>query len=59
MNDDRRLTTPDAAQRPGLEPEDIYRLLFDGELEGGPGADGIVRVSEGVIAEYAERQSRV
>jgi excisionase family DNA binding protein len=59
MSDDERLTTTEAARRLGLRPQDIYRLVFAGELEGHPDDDGVVRIDERVIAGYRQRQTRV
>ena len=58
MNDDERLTTTEAARRLGLHPEEIYRLVFAGELEGHPDDDGVVRIDERVLAGYRRRQPR-
>jgi len=58
MSDDERLTTTEAARRLGLRPQDIYRLVFAGELEGHPDDDGVIRVDEHVIAGYRHRQTR-
>lgn len=57
MARDKRITTPEAARRLELEPEDVYRLIFAGELAGDPDSDGVVRVSEQTVAEYATRRS--
>jgi excisionase family DNA binding protein len=59
MSDGERLTTTEAARRLGLRPEEIYRLVFAGELEGHPDDDGVVRIDERVIAGYRRRQPRV
>ena len=59
MTGDERLTTTEAARRLGVEPEDVYRLVFSGELEGRPDADGVVRISEGAVEEYLDRQAHV
>ena len=58
MSDDERLTTTEAARRLGLRPQDIYRLVFAGELEGHPDDDGVVRIDEHAIAGYRHRQTR-
>ena len=59
MTGDDRVTTPEAARRLGIRPEDVYRLVFAGELEGRPDEDGVVRISERVIADYLDRQAHV
>jgi excisionase family DNA binding protein len=59
MTGDQRLTTTEAARRLGMEPEDVYRLLFAGELEGQPDPDGVVRISERAVEDYLERQAHV
>jgi hypothetical protein len=59
MSENNRVTTPEAARRLGIRPSDVYRLVFAGELDGRPDADGVVRISERVIAEYLARQARV
>lgn len=59
MTHDDRVTTPEAARRLGTRPEDVYRLVFAGELDGRPDADGVVRISERVIVAYLERQAHV
>jgi excisionase family DNA binding protein len=59
MADDELLTTTEAARRLAIEPEDVYRLIFAGELEGDPDSEGVVRISEGAVAAYLERQAHV
>ena len=59
VNDEKRLTTTEAARRLGLRPEEIYRLVFAGELEGQPDDDGVVRIDERVIAGYRRRRPQV
>lgn len=49
------LTSLEAAQRLGIEPEDVYRLLFNGLLDGGPDRTGKVRFTEEAIADYLAR----
>lgn len=46
------LRSPEVARRLGLDGPDVYRLLFDGELEGGPGSDGVVYFSEASVDAY-------
>ena len=49
------LRSPDVARRLGLDGPDVYRLLFAGELEGGPGRDGLVYFAEASVESYLER----
>jgi hypothetical protein len=58
MSDDERLTTTEAARQLDLRPQDIYRLVFAGELEGHPDDDGVVRIDEHAIVGYRHRQTR-
>ena len=59
MAGDEHLTMIEAAHRLGIEPEDVYLLVFAGELEGRPDLDGVVRISERALAEYLNRQAHV
>ena len=52
------LRSPEVARRLGLDGADVYRLLFDGELEGGPGTDGLVYFSEPSVEAYLEVHGR-
>ncbi len=45
----------EAALRLGIDGADVYRMLFAGELEGGPGRDGMVYFDEASIDTYVER----
>ncbi|MGI8757380.1 MAG: hypothetical protein ACR2MB_16295 [Acidimicrobiales bacterium] len=47
--------SPDAAARLGIDGADAYRMLFDGELDGGPGRDGMVYFDEASIDAYLGR----
>ena len=47
--------SPEAAKRLGIDGADAYRMLFDGELDGGPGRDGLVYFDEASIERYLER----
>jgi hypothetical protein len=47
--------SPEAARRLGIDGADVYRMLFAGELEGGPGKDGMVYFDEASIDAYVER----
>lgn len=49
------LRSPEVARRLGIDGADVYRLLFAGELEGGPGADGLVYMSEASVQAYLGR----
>jgi hypothetical protein len=50
---DEQLTVPEVARRLGMPGGDVYRLLFRGELAGGPAEDGAVYVSAVSVDEYA------
>ncbi len=52
---DGGLRSPDAARRLGIRGRDVYRMLFDGELDGGPGRDGMVYFDEASIDAYLDR----
>ncbi|MDP9419395.1 MAG: helix-turn-helix domain-containing protein [Actinomycetota bacterium] len=45
----------EAARRLGIDGADVHRMLFAGELEGGPGRDGMVYFDEASIDAYLER----
>jgi Helix-turn-helix domain len=45
----------EAARRLGIDGVDVYRMLFAGELDGGPGRDGRVYFAEASIDAYLER----
>ena len=45
----------EAARRLGIDGADAYRMLFAGELDGGPGRDGVVYFDEASIEAYLER----
>lgn len=49
------LRSPEVARRLGIDGADVYRLLFALELEGGPGTDGLVYISEASVGAYLER----
>lgn len=53
------LSTTEVARRLGVTPEDVYRLVFAGELEGRPDEDGVVRISNRAVEEYLEREAHV
>jgi hypothetical protein len=56
---DEVLTTTAAARRLGIEPEDVYELVFSGKLEGRPGTDGVVRIAESAVLAHLDRQAHV
>lgn len=62
MRTDAKVTVPEAARRLGLPGGQVYRLVFRGELEGGPAEDGAVYVSvaslERYLAEHSPRGDR-
>ena len=49
------LRSPEVARRLGIDGADVYRLLFAGELDGGPGSDGLVYIAEASVDAYLER----
>ena len=49
------LRSPEAAERLGIRGRDAYMMLFAGELDGGPGRDGLVYFDEASIDRYLER----
>lgn len=50
-----RLRSPEVARRIGIDGADVYRLVFAGELDGGPEKDGLVYVTEASVERYLER----
>lgn len=52
---DGGVRSPEAARRLGMDGADAYRMLFEGELDGGPGRDGMVYFDEASIDAYLER----
>lgn len=52
---DGGVRSPEAAKRLGIRGRDAYRLLFEGELDGGPGRDGMVYFDEASIDAYLAR----
>jgi hypothetical protein len=52
---DGGVRSPEAAKRLGIDGADAYRLLFGGELDGGPGRDGMVYFDEASIDRYLGR----
>jgi hypothetical protein len=55
---DGGVRSPEAAQRLGLRGRDVYRLLFAGELDGGPGRDGMVYFDEASVDAYLAAHGR-
>jgi hypothetical protein len=49
---DQLLTTPEAGRMLGIEPEDIYRLIFAGELDGKPDRTGQVKITASEVERY-------
>ena len=49
------LRSPEVARRLGIDGADVYRLLFAGELDGGPGSDGLVYISAVSVDAYLKR----
>jgi hypothetical protein len=49
------IRSPEAARRLGIDGVDVYRMLFAGQLDGGPGKDGVVYFDEASIDAYLER----
>lgn len=51
---DEGIRSPEAAERLGIRGRDVYMMLFAGELDGGPGRDGLVYFDEASIERYLE-----
>lgn len=51
------LTIPEAARRLGIPGDEVYRLIFRGELTGGPHEDGAVYVSGSSVDQYLAQRS--
>jgi hypothetical protein len=49
---DAQVPVPEAARRLGLPGDEVYRLIFRGELLGGPGKGGAVYVSVASLEKY-------
>jgi hypothetical protein len=49
---DAQITVPEAARRLGLPGDEVYRLIFRGELWGAPRKDGAVYVSVASLEAY-------
>lgn len=50
-----RLTVPQVARRLNLPGPDVYRLIFEGQLAGGPEDDGGVYVTEEAVVAYERK----
>ena len=50
--DDELLTTPQAGRLLGIEPEDVYDLIFAGELDGKPDGTGQVKIAASEVERY-------
>ncbi len=51
-----RLRTPEVARRLGITGDEVYRLIFAGELEGQPDREGIVYVTAASVEGYRSRR---
>jgi len=52
VSEQQRLTTPEAGRRLGVTASDVYHLLIDGELEGGPDDSGFVSITVESVERY-------
>lgn len=52
------LRSPEVASRLGINGRDVYRLIFAGELDGRPDADGIVFTTEASVEAYLQAHGR-
>jgi hypothetical protein len=55
---DAQITVPEAARRMGLAGDEVYRLIFRGELRGAPREDGAVYVSIASVEQYLSGHPR-
>lgn len=55
LTDDTDLDSFDAADLLGIDPGEVYPLLFTGELAGGPTRSGWVRFPQWGIDDYLAR----
>ncbi len=44
--------TPEAGRRLGIDTRDVYDLIFSGELDGKPDAEGLVVIAASEIERY-------
>jgi hypothetical protein len=56
--EDRGLRSPEVAQLLGVSAEEVYRLIFAGELDGRPDEDGMVRVTRVSVDVYLREHGR-
>lgn len=54
----RGLRSHEVAQLLGLSGEAVYRLIFAGELDGGPDREGIVHVTPASVDTYLREHGR-
>ena len=54
---DAQITVPEAARRLGIPGEQVYRMIFHGDLIGGPDESGAVYVSALSVEEHMARHS--
>ena len=52
---DPALRVPEVARRLEMPGEDVYELIFQGELAAGKGKDGLVYVRESAVEDYKRR----
>ena len=52
VSEQGRMTTPEAGRRLGITASEVYRLLIDGELDGGPDDSGFVSVTADSVERY-------
>ncbi len=55
--DEARMTAPEAARRLQIAGAEVYRLLFSGELDGGPVEDGAVYLTVRSVDRYLQLAS--
>jgi hypothetical protein len=53
---DAQIPVPEAARRLRLPGDEVYRLIFRGELLAGPHKDGAVYVSAGSLEAYLSKR---
>ncbi|MBW3664476.1 MAG: helix-turn-helix domain-containing protein [Actinobacteria bacterium] len=52
----RMLSAVEVARRLGVEVSHVYRLIFAGDLRGGPTSERVVRVRESDLQAYLRRR---
>ena len=50
--------SPEVAELLGMSAEDVYRLIFDGELDGQPDDEGIVYITRSSVDAYRRDRGR-